>query len=206
MKLNTVNTPFMDVNVYLISSEKSAIIIDPGQMTDEIKDFISDNYGKEFAILLTHNHFDHIMGAQEARNLCKGKIFICKADAQGLYDGNINLSERFCMPIEPFKADCVFNDGDELGIGDIKVKVMVTPGHSPGSSCFIIGDWMFSGDTLFRLSVGRTDFLGGDRVEQVKSLKRLIEISGEFDVYPGHGVATRLSYEKQYNPYIKEIL
>ncbi len=206
MRLETVNTPFMDENAYLISTDKGAVIIDPGEMTEEIENFISENMDKEFAILLTHNHFDHIMGAEEARSLSKGKIYICEADEKGLGDGMVNLSERFCLPLKPFEADCVFNDGDEFFIGDIPVKVMVTPGHSKGSSCFIIGDWMFSGDTIFRLSVGRTDFIGGDRQEQINSLKRLSAMNGEYEIYPGHGAATRLSFEKQYNPYIKEIL
>lgn len=206
MKLVTVNTPLMDENAYLVSTEKAALIIDPGEMTEEIKAFISANKGKEFAILLTHNHFDHIMGADEARSLSDGKIYICEYDAVGLYDAAVNLSERFCLDSAPFKADEVFGDGDELLIGDVSVKVMLTPGHSKGSVCFIIGDWMFSGDTLFRLSVGRTDFIGGDRSEQIESLKRLYSIEGEYEVYPGHGPATRLSFEKQNNPYIKEIL
>lgn len=206
MKLKTVSTLSMDENIYLVSSEKAAVIIDPGEMNGEIKDFINENVGKEFAILLTHNHFDHIMGANEARDLCGGRILICEADAKGLGDAAVNLSERFCLPFTPFKADGVFNDGDSFSVGDITIKVMVTPGHSKGSACFIMGDWMFSGDTLFRLSVGRTDFAGGDRAEQILSLKRLAAVEGEYEIYPGHGPATRLSFEKQYNPYIKEIL
>lgn len=206
MNLKTVTTSSMDENIYLISSQKGAIIIDPGEMNNEIKDFISENADKEFAILLTHNHFDHIMGANEARNLSKGKIFICEADAEGLHDSSMNLSERFCVVCEDFEADVFLNDGEEFAVGDISVKVIHTPGHSEGSVCYIIGDRMFSGDTLFRLSVGRTDFAGSDRNKQISSLRRLYSIDGEYEIYPGHGAATRLSFEKQYNPYMKEIL
>lgn len=206
MNLKTLNIPFMDENAYLISGQKGAIIIDPGQFNDEIKAFIEENSKKEFAVLLTHNHFDHIMGAAEIKKLTNARIIISEADAQGLCDGMINLADRFCVSFEPFSADAVFNDNDCLFVGDIEIKALVTPGHTQGSSCFIIGDWMFSGDTLFRQSIGRTDFTGGDRSEQIASLKRLSNIKGEYEVYPGHGPATRLSYEKQYNPYIKEIL
>lgn len=206
MKLSTVYGTQMDVNTYLISSDKAAVIIDPGVCNDEIKSFIKENESKAFYILLTHNHFDHILGADETRNLCGGKIYISKQDACGLKDAEVNLSVRFCLPFTPFEADETFVDGDELHLSDIKVKVMITPGHSKGSACFIIGDWMFSGDTLFRLSVGRTDFLNGDRSEQIDSLKRLCSIEADYDVFAGHGPATRLSFEKQFNPYIKEIL
>lgn len=206
MKLVTVSSYFMDVNTYLISSEKGAIIIDPAEMCEEIKEFISQNKGKETAIFLTHNHFDHIMGVADVKELSGSKVYIAEADADGLSDPAVNLSERFCLECKPCRADVTFNDGDEFIIGDIKGRVMVTPGHSKGSACFVIGDWLFSGDTLFRLSVGRTDFLGGDRAEQINSLLRLSAINGDYDVYPGHGPATRLSFEKQNNPYIKEIL
>ncbi len=205
MRLKTVNIAFMDQNVYLISSDCGAVIIDPGQMNDEIRQFINDNNGKEIAILLTHNHFDHILGANEARNLSHGKIYISEADANGLADGSVNLCERFCIDFEPFVADCTLSDNQVLTIGDINIKVMVTPGHSKGSACYVIGDWIFSGDTLFRMSVGRTDFFGGNSVELADSLKRLGEIKGDFDVYSGHGPATRLSFEKQNNPFMREI-
>lgn len=204
MRLKTVNIPYMDQNVYLISGDNGAIIIDPGQMTDEIRDFISENGSKNLAILLTHNHFDHILGANEARRLSSGKIYISEADANGLSDGAVNLCERFCIDFEPFTADETLSDNQVLNIGDITVKVLITPGHSKGSACFIIDDWMFSGDTLFRLSVGRTDFIGGDSEELALSLKRLSDIKGDFDVYAGHGSASRLSYEKQNNPFMRE--
>jgi glyoxylase-like metal-dependent hydrolase (beta-lactamase superfamily II) len=204
MKLKTVTIPYMDQNVYLISGDSGAVIIDPGQITEEIKAFIVENKTKEFAVLLTHNHFDHILGAQEARTLSGGKIYISEADSMGLSDGSVNLCERFCIDFLPFEADKTFSDNDTLSIGDINIKVLVTPGHSKGSACFIIGDWLFSGDTLFRLSVGRTDFIGGNSEELYKPLKRLYEIKGDFDVYSGHGPATRLSYEKKNNPFVRE--
>ncbi len=206
MKLTTVYGEEMDVNTYLISSENTAIIIDPGVCNDGIKAFINENKSKAFYILLTHNHFDHILGADQTRTLCGGKIYISQQDFCGLIDAEINLSLRFCLPFTPFEADETFDDGDELILGDVKVKVMITPGHSKGSACFIIGDWMFTGDTLFRLSVGRTDFLNGDRNEQIDSLKRLCKIQADYDIFAGHGPASRLSFEKQNNPYIKEIL
>ena len=203
MKLKTVNIPYMDQNVYLISSDTGAVIIDPGEMNDEIREFINVNKSKDFVILLTHNHFDHILGANEARKLSNAKILISEADSLGLSDGMINLCDRFCIDFEPFEADATFNDNQVLSVGDISVKVMVTPGHSKGSACFVIGDWMFSGDTLFRLSVGRTDFVGGNADELSDSLKRLAAIQGDYDVYSGHGAATRLSYEKQNNPFMR---
>ena len=204
MRLKTVNIPYMDQNVYLISGDNGAVIIDPGQMTDEIREFISENSSNEFAILLTHNHFDHILGANEARKLSGGKIYISEADANGLSDGAVNLCDRFCIDFESFTADETLTDNQSINIGDISVKVLITPGHSKGSACFIIDDWMFSGDTLFRLSVGRTDFIGGDSEELALSLKRLSDIKGDFDVYAGHGSASRLSYEKQNNPFMRE--
>ncbi len=206
MKLKTVNIPYMDQNVYLISGSTGAVIIDPGQMTDEIREFIAENKSKELAILLTHNHFDHILGADEARALGNGKIYISAPDAIGLSDASVNLCERFCLDFLPFEADEVLSDNQLLTVGDIKIKVLITPGHSRGSSCFIIGDWMFSGDTLFRLCVGRTDFIGGDSDELMVSLKRLYNIKGDFDVYSGHGPASRLSFEKENNPFMREIL
>ena len=206
MKLKTVKIPYMDQNVYLISGSTGAVIIDPGQMTDEIKEFIAENKSKELAILLTHNHFDHILGADEARALSNGKIYISVPDAIGLSDGSVNLCERFCLDFLPFEADETLSDNQLLTVGDIKIKVLITPGHSKGSTCFIIGDWMFSGDTLFRLGVGRTDFIGGDNEELMLSLKRLYDIKGDFDVYSGHGPASRLSYEKENNPFMREIL
>ena len=206
MKLTTVNSSDMCVNTYLISGEKTAIIIDPGVMTGEIRAFIQDNMGKEFAILLTHNHFDHIGGANEARTLSGGKIYINKADEKGLYDGEINLSERFMIPLEPFKADVTFSNDETLSFSDIKIKTMWTPGHSLGSTCYFVNDWLFSGDTLFRQSIGRTDFICGDNTSMASSLIKLADLDDDYDVYPGHGEATRLSFEREFNPYIREVL
>lgn len=206
MKFETVKAGNMDVNTYLISTDTSAVIIDPGEMCLRLEEFTKENKGKKFGILLTHNHFDHILAADAVRNLTGGKIYISVPDADGLSDGEINLCTRFCIPFTPFKADCTFNDGDVLKIGDIEFKVMLTPGHSEGSACFIIDNKLFSGDTLFRLSVGRTDFIRGNYNELTLSLKKIASLNADYEVYTGHGPATRLSFEKLYNPFMKDIL
>lgn len=206
MKFNTVNIAEMDQNCYLISTDKGAVVIDPGKATDEIKEFAVSNSNKPFAILLTHCHFDHIMGVREIKEISGGKIIVSEKDSKGLIDNDINLTNRFCIDYSPISADVMVKDGQIFAVGDIKVKVMETAGHTPGSLCYFINDWLFSGDTLFRMSVGRTDFVGGDRETQKESLKKIASINGDYEIYAGHGPATRLSYEKLYNPYIKEIL
>ena len=112
----------------------------------------------------------------------------------------------FGKKLESVIPDILLEDGDTLNLGSSEIKFILTPGHSSGSGCYIVDEKIFTGDTLFRLSIGRTDLPTGSYREMVKSLKRLSELEGEYYIYPGHGEASMLSYEKNFNPYLKQVI
>jgi glyoxylase-like metal-dependent hydrolase (beta-lactamase superfamily II) len=155
-------------------------------------------------ILLTHGHFDHMGGAEEARAATGAEIYIHESDAHMLTSSSASL--HAAMSIMPFKAvtdytavrgDCCINDGD------CSFRVLHTPGHTHGSVCYIVDDVIFSGDTLFCCSVGRTDFPGGDSQYMMNSMVRLRSLEGDYKVFPGHGESTTLEYERNNNPYMR---
>ena len=204
MEIKVLSLSYIHSNCYLISTEKAAIVIDPGFQNDEVTDFLKNSKNKERLILLTHAHFDHIGGAYDLSKSTDTKIAIGTYDNYALSDGNINLSNRFHAKFPPFSADILLNDGDKLTVGDITVKVIYTPGHTSGGVCYLIGDRLFSGDTLFYRSIGRTDFYGGDYDAIINSIKNLFKILPEDTVvYPGHGEKTTIAEEKENNIYIR---
>ena len=155
-------------------------------------------------ILLTHGHFDHISGVKRLKDACGGEICIHGEDAACLTDPkkSLNSYTRFAA-LEPAAPDVIVGEGSELFLGGTKITVMHTPGHTRGSVCFLTEGKLFCGDTLFRLSMGRTDLPGGNTRTLLASLARLSELEGEYDVYPGHGETTTLSYEKRNNLYLR---
>lgn len=199
MRIKTLHLGLIKTNCYLISTEMAAVVIDPGFDRPETLEFLKDNSDKERLILLTHAHFDHIGGAETLREKTGVKIGIGELDADGLADTDINLSDMFHANIMPFKPDLVFKNGDIIKVGDIEFKVIGTPGHTEGGICYLTGDCLFSGDTLFENSVGRTDFPGGDIKALKRSVKRLMTLPADTKVYPGHGYSTTIAREKEYN-------
>ena len=199
MRIKTLHLGLIKTNCYLISTEMAAVVIDPGFDRPETLEFLKDNSDKERLILLTHAHFDHIGGAEALREKTGVKIGIGELDADGLADTDINLSDMFHANIVPFKPDLVFKNGDKITVGDIEFKVIGTPGHTEGGICYLTGDCLFSGDTLFENSVGRTDFPGGDIKALKRSVKRLMTLPADTKVYPGHGYSTTIAREKEYN-------
>lgn len=199
MRIKTLHLGLIKTNCYLISTEMAAVVIDPGFDRPETLEFLKDNSDKERLILLTHAHFDHIGGAETLREKTGVKIGIGELDADGLADTDINLSDIFHANIVPFKPDLVFKNGDIIKVGDIEFKVIGTPGHTEGGICYLTGDCLFSGDTLFENSVGRTDFPGGDIKALKRSVKRLMTLPADTKVYPGHGYFTTIAREKEYN-------
>lgn len=189
-------------NCYMVSSEDAALLIDVFTVTDKVREFIKDNAGKEMLILATHRHFDHVAGIYDARILSGAAVGVGKLDACGLESREESLSSMFAVEQTEFTPEYLFEDGDVINIGDMAVRVIHTPGHTEGSVCYLISNVIFSGDTLFKQSVGRTDLPTGSRVAQKASLNKLFSLSDDYTIYPGHDSPTTLSYERSFNPYI----
>lgn len=190
------------MNTYFLVNEttKDAIVIDAGENYKLIKETEKKHGFRIKALLLTHAHFDH---AGNARKLQKDgvKVFISVKDAPKLKSDE-NLSGDFGRTFESLEPDYTFIDGDFITAAGITVKTLLTPGHTDGSAVFIVDDMMFTGDTLFYESVGRTDFKTGDRNAIINSVKRLFALEGDYKVYPGHEEFTTLSHERQYNAFV----
>lgn len=190
-------------NCYLLETEKAAIVIDPGYKRENILEFLKQNSNKERLILITHGHFDHIGGAEYLREETGVKIGIGSLDEPALRDENLNGAVSFRRKINPFSADFTYNDGDEITVGDIILRVILTSGHTMGGVSYLCEDNLFTGDTLFKESVGRTDLAGGNFVELEASIKKLYRLPDETIVLPGHGESSTIGYEKLNNPFVK---
>lgn len=188
------------------TANPSAVIVDPVVSADYILRFLQNikcDITKS-KILITHGHFDHILTVSDLQNM-GAKVYISETDYRLLQkqDFDFKLDGFSNTAVKPFRADVLLNDGDTFTVAGVKYKVMATPGHTPGSICYISESERFiiSGDTLFRLSVGRTDFPYSDGNALNKSIKKLFSLSGDYTVYPGHGPITTLDFERQHNFY-----
>ncbi|MBR6532815.1 MAG: MBL fold metallo-hydrolase [Clostridia bacterium] len=203
MEIKVLPLGEIGANCYMLSTEKAAVVIDPGFYSETVSRFLIDNANKERLILLTHAHFDHIGGADSLRKNTDTKIGIGEFDNDTLADTKRNLSDLFHAKLLPFSADLTFSDNQTFSVGNINFKVLHTPGHTPGGVCYLTGDILFSGDTLFKGSIGRTDFYGGDFKTLEKSIKRLYTLDSKTTVFSGHGDATTIEEEKNFNPFIR---
>ena len=208
LKITVLTFPCFCANCYLVTDEGTgeSLLIDPGSYGERQKEYIKSQGVESLRyILLTHGHFDHMLGVERFRNAFGGQVVVHEEDADKLSSAQGSLYSRFEreIPFASAEADLKVRDGDRLPFGGGEIEVIHTPGHSKGSVCYKLGDVIFSGDTLFRCSVGRTDFPDSDGREMLSSLKKLSAIEGECKIYPGHEGATTLSFEKNYNPYMK---
>lgn len=192
-------------NCYIVcaAESKTCAVIDPGYFPERILSFLADKGLGLDAILLTHGHFDHV-GAVKALVEATGcRLWMKESD----YTQRSNPQNDFLYPIH----DCSFcevsfcEEGEKISAGGAVFTVMETPGHTWGSVCYLCENAIFSGDTLFAGSCGRTDLPGGDYGTIVLSLERLAELQGDYTVYPGHGSATTLAQERMYNPYMRTL-
>lgn len=195
----------LENNIYLVMDEKTkkAVLIDASSNIPEISKTIKDLKADVEYILLTHGHFDHIMGLNSLKETLNSKAVIHKDDL--VISDNINEYTRlFGLPDSDAPSyDLYIKDGDIIPVGDMKIKVIHTPGHTEGGVCYLIDDKLFSGDTLFRESVGRTDLFGGSFEKLSDSIKnKLFKLNDKITVFPGHGPITTIGYEKKYNEII----
>lgn len=201
IEVSTLTDGFFSTNTYLVYNKDTldAIIIDAGADFELIKRQIEILKLNVLGLFLTHGHFDHIMSAKAVQDTAI-KVYIHKDDALKLKENKYS----FLKPDFPIlEADALLEEG-ELKLGSLTLKVVHTPGHSKGSVCYIIGNAIFTGDTLFRLSIGRSDFTDGSHKDLVKSIKtKIFSLEKNYDVYPGHGQKTTVAFEKKNNSYFK---
>lgn len=201
MKLYHMFTGDLGVNTYFLVNENDrAAAVDPGEDGAAVLAFAEKHGFKITACYLTHGHFDHMGCCKRLQDLGV-KIYVSEKDADKLYTDK-NEGAVFGRRVEPLHADNTFRDGDVLDFEGFKLRVMETPGHTAGSVCFFTELGIFSGDTLFYENAGRTDLADGDDADMERSLAKLMAVKGDFTVYPGHGRATTLAHEREFNPYI----
>lgn len=207
MKIDTLPLGALATNCYIVQDEENrlAVVIDPGDEANKIVSFLKEKNLSLAAVLLTHGHFDHFMALDELIASTGCDFYISKPDSLMIRDAAKNFSVNFfgrCITTSALAKQLVV-DGDILQFGSLSFTVMETPGHSKGSVCYRIDDILFSGDTLFQGSCGRTDGYGGSGKEMLASLARIRKIDNNLTIYPGHGEPTTLNFEKQYNMYMR---
>ncbi len=195
LKIDMLNLGVYWVNCYIIREESSTscCVIDPGGHPKKVLSFLSEHGLTLEAILLTHGHFDHVGGVKELAQATGCPVYLCEGDL--VMPPKLTAGELYYTD--------AYGEGTVLHLAGLEIRVIHTPGHTPGSVCLLVGDALFSGDTLFAGSCGRTDLPGGDQAVITKSLQRLKALEGDFTVFPGHNKSTALSREREYNPYMK---
>ncbi len=183
-------------------------VIDAGGFNGELEEKLKGKFVKY--ILLTHGHFDHILGVNELKKHTGNKASVCihKSDEICLHDTTRSLADWGGCEQEPIVADRILEEADTITLGNTEIRVMHTPGHTPGGVCYIIESekTMFTGDTLFSITAGRTDLIGGDGMQLYASLKKIASLDGDYRIYTGHNRSTTLEYEKKYNRYLRGLL
>ncbi len=191
-------------NSYGIVSDNAAVVVDCGKYDLAISNFLERNSDKARLILLTHAHFDHIMGAKELRDKTGVPILVGKTEAEHLCDPEYNLSSRLRRKIEKFEPDYTVEDEQTVSVGDLKIKAYEMPGHTKGSMVYLIGNNLFSGDVIFKNSIGRTDLMSGNSDEMRASIDRVMWLFGDdIKVFPGHDEPTTIGAERRNNPYLR---
>lgn len=192
-------------NCFLIEDEATGklAVIDPADHCDELLEQIDERGGKLDYILLTHGHYDHITGAAELCERYHPTVCASEKELPLIAEPSYNLSKNHGISIKPFTVDNPLQDEETFLLGETEIRFLLTPGHTMGSGCYIMDDCIFSGDTLFCASVGRTDFPTSSMRDMMRSVNRLKNLGGDYNVYPGHEMFTTLDRERKYNPFMQ---
>lgn len=205
MEITILTVGPIQTNCYIINREGSSdcVVIDPGEEADKIASYVSRKGLKNQGILLTHGHFDHITGVSGLVSKIGGKVYAYEGEKELMMDPGQNGSVMmgYELALEP---ECLLRDGEILSIAGMDLKVIHTPGHTRGSCCYYAEEEkiLFSGDTIFMESVGRTDFPTGSARELIDSVRnKVLSLPSDVKIYPGHGPETSVAYEMANNPY-----
>ena len=200
MQIQEITGGMLPTNCFIVTDEETGIsaVIDPGFISDELFDRIKE-LKKVDAILLTHGHFDHIMGVKTVQDMTGAKIYMHELEKDFATDSRLNLStviaERQC---DAFVPDVLYHDGDKIQVGNLTFRVLHTPGHTIGSSCLIVKDTIFSGDTIFKGSIGRTDFPTSDPAKMMESVQKVAELCSVSCAWRFHNIGLRKKHKSVY--------
>lgn len=191
-------------NSYIISNDDGdAIIIDVGGNADDLYAYMKEHNLNLKAILLTHGHFDHVLGVNALRKLSGAPSYISKDDYDMTQRTDFMLNDKMRNYIdEPINIDHIIDKEGPMKFGSIELNVIKTPGHTKGGLTYQIGDNLFVGDTIFFHSVGRSDLYGGDEAELMDSVNKVLNLEGNYTIYPGHSMNTSSEEERANNPYV----
>jgi len=194
MLIKTIPVGMLDTNCYIVTDEatRKCAIIDPGADSNTILDYVESNSLTPVAILITHGHFDHYMALDAVLEATEVPVYIHENDVDR---SGQNSRHKFAESLGLNN----YSEGDTISVGNLEILVLETPGHSPGSVTLKCEDALFTGDTLFCGDCGRTDLTDGCRETILKSLRRLFELEGNYEVYPGHEESTTLDNERAFN-------
>jgi hydroxyacylglutathione hydrolase len=202
MEIRKVIAGIYGANCYIVMDKKTkeAVVLDPGGDVDDIVKAIEVIGAKVKYILLTHGHLDHTSGVEELKAITQAVVCMSKED-----DDLITQGEHLFGPLIEGGADKLLRQGDIIKVSDLELICIKTPGHTPGGMCFLIENCIFTGDTLFAGSIGRTDFVGGDFNTIINSIKsKLLCLPEDTIVYPGHGPYSTINNEKLRNPFLQD--
>ena len=189
---------------YLVDEETGkAAVSDPGARSKALEAQIDRDGGRLEYVLLTHGHYDHICYAKQLADKYGAKIVTGEHNAPFLQNTALNGTAVHHIAFTPFEADILLRDGETFALGKSEIRYLYTPGHTSGCGIFLFDDVMLAGDLIFRDSYGRTDLPTGNDDEMAASLKRVKELEGDYQIVPGHGPLTMLSYERRHNPLMR---
>lgn len=202
MFLEILPSGILDTNTYIVSDGKDCIIIDAGNTAQSILQVLKKHDWTAKYLILTHGHYDHIFYADEIRKTTGAQLIIHSDDVEFLENPFFNGAAMF-EPTTVSRPEKTVSTDETLEVGSMKVKFIHTPGHTPGCMCILVENSLFTGDTLFSGSIGRTDFPGGDFAEIIDSIKtKLLTLDESVVVYPGHGPKSTIAKEKKTNPFL----
>lgn len=205
MEITVLTVGPVFTNCYIINKEgsTSCLVIDPGDEAQKIASYIKKNNFTCEGILLTHGHYDHITGVGELISLVGGKLYACEKERELLMDPRLNVSAMAGREVA-LEPEILLRDGQCLEVAGLAFRVIHTPGHTKGGCCYYSEEEkvLFSGDTIFMESIGRTDFPTGNGRELLDSVRnKVLALPDDVKIYPGHGPETTVAYEAANNPY-----